>query len=104
MAGHLGDEAVEFAGKPDRGARIAAQLRLAFLCEMLMQTIEPGRRHRVDGVIDDRGLDQSPCLEHLAGVGRRRVRHEGAAVLLDADDSLMRELRSAVRTSVRLAP
>src|SRR5262245_6289386 len=59
---------------------------------MPMQTIEPCRRHGVDGMIDDRGLDQPPCFEHFAGNGRTRARYECAAVLFDADDTLMCEL------------
>ena len=43
-------------------------------------------------MIDDGGLDQAARLEHFAGIGRRRARDEGAAVLLDVDDALMREL------------
>jgi hypothetical protein len=59
---------------------------------MPLETPDPGRRHRVNGVIDDRRLDQAARLEHFARVRRRRPRDEGAAVLLDVDDALMREL------------
>ncbi|MGY2936972.1 hypothetical protein ACVWZ6_006574 [Bradyrhizobium sp. GM6.1] len=43
-------------------------------------------------MIDDCRLDQAARLEHFAGVRRRRPRDEGAAVLLDVDDALVREL------------
>ncbi|MGY3458025.1 hypothetical protein ACVWW5_003475 [Bradyrhizobium sp. LM3.4] len=40
---HLGDEAMKVAGEPDRGARVAARFRLAFLGKMPLETIDPGR-------------------------------------------------------------
>ncbi|MGY3458024.1 hypothetical protein ACVWW5_003474 [Bradyrhizobium sp. LM3.4] len=43
-------------------------------------------------MIDDRRLDQAARLEHFAGIRRRRACDEGAAVLLDVDDALVREL------------
>src|SRR4051794_11448368 len=59
---------------------------------MLLEASDPDRRDRIDRVVDDGGLDQAARFEHFAGVGRRRARDEGAAVLLDIDDALMREL------------
>ena len=83
--------------------KLSTQLRLALLGEMLLEAIDPGRRDRIDRVIDDGGLDQAARLEHFAGIGRRRPRDEGAAVLLDVDDALMRKLleRSADQRAAR---
>src|SRR6187402_439073 len=46
VAAHLGDELVKIAGEPDGGARVAAQLRLALLGEMLLEAADPYWRNR----------------------------------------------------------
>ena len=80
VAGELGEQQVELAGTTDQAAPVASRVRRALLRHVTEQPPGVGRRPLTGKPVDHMGLEEAPCLEHLARLLDRRAGDAGAPV------------------------